>query len=191
MNERFADHAARADTTDDACLMAAWRRGDMGAARLLLDRFRGPLLRLCLSYLRDHADAEDAVQAVLVRAQASAALPDHPRAWLYRVARNHCLNLRRGLARRRDRERLPTGADVSATLAGQLTRMVRSEQRASLRRLLETLPPDQRETLWLRYVEELPRAEIAEVMEVSLAAVKSRLYEALTWLRGQASLMDP
>ena len=48
----------------------------------------------------------------------------------------------------------------------------------------------QREVLRLRYVEDLTRGEIAEVLEVPESAVKSRLFETLKRLREKASLLD-
>ncbi len=104
-------------------------------------------------------------------------------AWLRRAARNHCLNLLRSRRRRRDRKRLATGVDIIAPVAGPLTGLVREEERASVGALLARLREDEVELLRLRYVDELSRREIAELVELPESTVKSRLEDALRKLR--------
>jgi RNA polymerase sigma-70 factor (ECF subfamily) len=56
--------------------------------------------------------------------------------------------------------------------------------------LIAALPEDQREVLRLRYAEGLLRDEIAEVLDIPLSVVKSRIYEALKALRGKLNRPD-
>ena len=65
------------------------------------------------------------------------------------------------------------------------------ERWEKLRRVVETLPPDQREILHLRYAEGLSRAEIAEILSLEEKLVKSRLFHAMEKLRLHDSLADP
>jgi len=156
---------------------------DPSALAALDGECRNALLRFCWSYLGEMTLAEDAVQEVWRRILAAGEIPDHIRPWLYKVARNYCLNMLRDLARRRDRARLPSGSQMEAELTGQLSRLVRREQGARLAELVASLSDAQREVLHLRYVEELSRAEIAEVLELPESVVKSRLFEGLNRLR--------
>ena len=55
---------------------------------------------------------------------------------------------------------------------------------------MNTLSEAQREAIRLRYVEDLSRAEIAEVLDLPESVVKSRLFESLKKLREQASLLE-
>lgn len=164
-------------------LVARLRDGDAQAGELLIGLYHGAMVRFCCAYLDNIDDAEDAVQDVFLKVHRSSMVPADFRAWLYRIARNHCLNLRRNRLRRRDRCPLPGAAEPSADCTGQLTRLVNAEQRTRIALLLAALPQAYGELLRLRYVEELSRAEIAQVLELPESTVKSRLYEALKRLR--------
>jgi len=164
-------------------LVAGLRTGDASAAELLEELYREPLRRFALGYLRDAGEAEDATQEVFVKVLESTSVPERFRAWIYRIARNHCLNRlqsRRGAVDDRALTSEP-GAVLSQT--GHLSRMVRVEEGERLRALMESLALEQREVLHLRYSEELSRDEIAEVLDLSVSVVKSRLYEGMKKLR--------
>jgi RNA polymerase sigma-70 factor (ECF subfamily) len=85
---------------------------------------------------------------------------------------------------------LPAASQVFEALTGNLTRLVKDEERSRLSELVKKLPETQREALRLRYVEGLSRAEAAEVLEVPESVVKSRLFEGLKRLREQAFLLE-
>jgi RNA polymerase sigma-70 factor (ECF subfamily) len=77
-------------------------------------------------------------------------------------------------------------------MSGHLTHLVKNEQASQLAALVQSLPEDQQEVLRLRYVEDLSRAEIADVLEISESIVKSRLFEGLKKLRdASATLGEP
>jgi RNA polymerase sigma-70 factor (ECF subfamily) len=96
--------------------MEAGTASEQGQRVVRLYREYGPAVyRRCLRLLRDREAAKDATQEVFVKlvrdigklADRDTALP-----WIYRVATNHCLNLRRAARRRRD-EALDSGLDVA------------------------------------------------------------------------------
>ena len=175
--------AAREHDDLTPSLVVRLRAGEADAGALLDRLYRDAVVRFARGYLRDEQEAEDAAQDVFAKVLASDAVPERFRVWLYRVARNHCLNLLRARARRRDDASLPSRADPTAALTGQLTRLVGLEDRAQVARALDALGEDQREVLRLRYADGLSRAEIAEVLELPESVVKSRLYEGLRRLR--------
>ena len=164
-------------------LVARLRRGDPEAGALLDDLYRDALVRFCWGYLGRMEEAEDAVQDICYKVLSSKSAPDAFRPWLYKTARNHCLNLLRRRARRKDGQELPPASQVREVLTGNLTRLVRNEQRSHLSELVLSLSEPQREVLRLRYVENLSRGEIAEVLEISESVAKSRLFEGLRRLR--------
>jgi RNA polymerase sigma-70 factor (ECF subfamily) len=166
------------------------RAGNSGAGKLLCELYHPPLMRFCFRYLGSEEEAEDVVQEVFLRVLKNNALPENFRAWIYKIARNRCLDVIRLQGRRRDDQALPTASRLDAELTGCLTRLVRREQRAHLRRTLAELPETQREVLHLRYAEDLSRAEIAEVLDLPEPIVKSRLYEGMVKLRAHDSLLD-
>ncbi len=166
------------------------REGDASAGEMLCDLYHPALMRFCFRYLGSEDEAEDVVQEVFLRVLKNDARPENFRAWIYKIARNRCLDVIRMRGRRRDHQALPTASRLDADLTGCLTRLVRREQRAHLRRALAELPESQREVLHLRYAEDLSRADIAEVLEIPEPVVKSRLYEGMVKLRTHDSLLD-
>ncbi|RKZ16000.1 hypothetical protein DRQ50_06785 [bacterium] len=171
-------------------LVGRLRDGDDGAAGMLADLYRLPLLRFCLGYVGRQEEAEDVVQEVFLRVLNHETQPVNFRAWIYKIARNRCLDVQRARGRRRDDQAMPAASLLDAELTGSLTRIVRREQRVHLRRILAELPETQREILRLRYTEDLSRQEIAEVLDMPETLIKSRLYEGLVKLRGHDSLVD-
>jgi len=166
------------------------RAGHDHAGPLLNLLYRDALQRFCWGYLGRLDEAEDAWQEVCYRVLTAERIPDSFRAWLYKIARNHCLNVLRSRANRKDGAPIAAESQVQEVLTGHLTRMVNQELRAQLASLVDRLSSEQREVLRLRYVEELSRAEIAEVLDLSESLVKSRIFEGLKRLREHAALLD-
>jgi RNA polymerase sigma-70 factor (ECF subfamily) len=166
------------------------RSGNADAASLLDELYRDPLARFCWGYLGCTEEAEDALQDIWYKILTASHIPDAFRPWVYRIARNECLNLLRKRAKRKDGQELPAPSQVDAYLTGQLTRLVKAETESRLTELVAGLSDPQREALRLRYVEGLTRVEIAEVLEIPASVVKSRIFEGLKRLRDQASLLD-
>jgi RNA polymerase sigma-70 factor (ECF subfamily) len=137
----------------------------------------------CRRLLKDAEDSLDATQEVFLRAVASLnAPPDgaHARAWLLRVARNHCLDILRhrrrtatALARMHDGE--PSGPSAESQVLN----------RQLVRTLLRGLAEKERAVLWQTEVEQRPLAEIARLLGVTYMAAAQVAYRA----RRRASLV--
>lgn len=146
--------------------------------RELFEAYRRDIYRLCLSMLRSRTDAEDICQDTFVRAfKQNREKIDPVKPWLIRIAVNLCrTHLKRtGNGKRKERQlfrmwrmQLASGADEE---------VVRKEAGSELDELLRGLPERLREVLVLRYVGELSLPEIADVMEIPLGTVKSRLHK--------------
>lgn len=161
---------------DDAYLVAAARRGDLEAFEVLVRRHEAWVFRLALRMTASPADAEEAAQDAFVQAWRSLHLYREDatfRTWLARIVTNRCLDL---VAARRLASELPENLeDTRGDLAAQ------AEGRERLRALtgaILALPPDARAALVLREFQGLSYAEVAEVLDVSLAAVKGRIHRA-------------
>ncbi|MBU0719428.1 MAG: sigma-70 family RNA polymerase sigma factor [Planctomycetes bacterium] len=178
------------DHAQVATLVAHLRTGNPAAAALLDRLFREAALRFCWGYLGSMEEAEDALQDIWCKVLAAPEVPDRFRPWLYRIARNHCLNVLRNEARRRDGHDLPAPSQIEAILTGHLTRMVKDEARQRVTEIVRDLPASQQEVLRLRYVEGLSRSEVAEVLDLAESVVKSRLFEGLRKLREHASILE-
>ena len=142
------------------------------------ESYRDALVRFARGYVGD--EAEDVVQDVLARHLQAGAAPQDLRAWLYAMTRNACLNQLRGT------QRLvgwPEDLDVAMTMTGALTRMERDEAAERLREAVAELPLGEREALRLRYADGLSRTQIAEVLEIPAARVKSWLFSGLQRMR--------
>ncbi len=188
MSEPQAAPQSLADLTP--ALVARLRDGDADAGKLLCDLYHPPLMRFSFRYLSSQDEAKDVVQEVFLRVLENDALPVNFRAWIYKITRNRCLDLIRARGRRIDDQDMPVASRIDADLTGCLTRLVRREQHAHLKRALAELPENQREVLHLRYAEDLSRTEISEVLDVPEPLVKSRLYEGMVRLRAHDSLQD-
>jgi len=168
-------------------LVSFLREKNPAAGALLHTLYRESLLRFCRGYLGEREASEDAVQDICVRVLTTSDVPDLFRPWMYRIARNHCLNLLRARVQRKEGHILPAPSQVYDTMTGNLTRLVRDEAGQRLAELFLRLSDEQREAIRLRYVEDLSRGEIAAVLEVSESVVKSRIFEGLKKLRELAS----
>ncbi|MCB0875901.1 MAG: RNA polymerase sigma factor [Solirubrobacterales bacterium] len=167
------------------------RSGHDGAFEVLFNRYNGRLLGFCQSMLKSRQDAEDVLQEVFTNAH-SAMLGDdrkiNVRPWLYRIARNRCLN--------HLRKPVPEGQDSMDVLphANGTTTAEHVQMREDLRQLMadvETLPETQRTALLLREIEQLSYEEIAQTMQTTVPSVKSLLVRARIGLAesGQARML--
>ena len=142
--------------------------------------------------VRTDADAEDVMQDVLLKVvrklptfRGASALPT----WLHRVTVNTALSHRRKLAvreERRARDPFETIVAEEAEPSGATSpeaQLVNRETHALIERAIAKLPPLYRNVFLLADVEELPNADIAERLGLSLAAVKSRLHRARHLMR--------
>src|SRR3954465_11394629 len=161
----------------DEKLIALVRRGRDDAFDVLVTRYRPRLLAFCRNMMRSSEDAEDVLQEVFVNAYRAMRADDRPiqaKAWLYRIARNRCLNeLRRNTA-------APVESmDVFETIEATAVETVeRREHLAGIVVDVKRLPEQQRAALLLREMEGLPYQQIADVLETTVPSVKSLLVRA-------------
>ena len=169
-------------------LVGGLRAGDTQVGGLLDQLYREPIQRFCFGYLRSEAEAEDAVQDIFYKVLRSELVPDDFRAWLYKIARNHCLNMVRDRGRRKDGAALPDRSIAGAFSKGPLSQFAAAEDLERLGAVLEALPENYREVLRLRYAEDLSRKEVAEILDIPESVVKSRLFEGMKMLRSRVSV---
>lgn len=126
----------------------------------------------------DHHAAEEATQEAFARALdrwRSVRDMERPVGWVYVVALRELR--RRQKRRRREEETPPAGLAAAADPAGRVATAV------SVRTVLATLPPRQREAVVLRYLADLPIAEVATAMGCATGTVKSAVHAALAAMR--------
>jgi RNA polymerase sigma-70 factor (TIGR02960 family) len=175
-------------------LAAAAADGDDSAFAELTGSHRRELHLHCYRMLASFDEAEDAVQETFLRAWRgrSGLAAGQPRAWLYRIATNVCLDALR--ARSRQSRALQSCADLPwlQPYPDQMLDEVEQPEQVTVGRetieltflaALQALPPRQRATLLIRDVLGWPAADTAAVLEMSVAAANSALQRARTIMR--------
>lgn len=164
--------------------------GDLDAVKILFERYRPRVYRVCLHYTGNAEDARDIVQETFVRAfkgvgqfRGDSALAT----WLTRIAMNLCLNFRR------DRRTASTLLDQREELVrynmppvaprGPEEEVRRRELAERIRDLVATLPRRERMAFIMKFYNDMKIKEISEAMQISEGTVKSFLHRAVVTLR--------
>jgi RNA polymerase sigma-70 factor (ECF subfamily) len=160
--------------TDDE-LVAAAQSGDRAALDALLRRHLDLIHAVCSRLARNPADAADATQEALIAIVRGLPRFDRraaPRTWMYRVATNACLD---ELRRRGRRPRLGLD-DAMAERPDPAPPVDRSvTDRLTLDDALSRLPDEFRVAVVLRDVQGMDYAQIAEVLQIPIGTVRSRI----------------
>ncbi|MBI4499529.1 MAG: sigma-70 family RNA polymerase sigma factor [Gemmatimonadetes bacterium] len=173
------------DSLPDAEVVRLVLAGDRESFAILVERYQHAFAAYAINMTGTPDDAADVIQESLVRAFRFLNRCQDPanfKAWLFRIVSNQCKTYVTRGARRRTLP-LEAGAEVTAPDDPAHEASVADLQRRVRRALLD-LPTDQREALLLKYVEGLSLPEMAEVLNVSVPALKMRL------LRGRENLRD-
>jgi len=162
----------------DERLIALVRRGHHGAFEALVKRYHSRLLAFCRHMLGSNEDAEDVLQEVFTasfRAICADEREINVRPWLYRIARNRCLN-----HLRRPQDAGQESMDVFEREAGATTAdtVHRREEFRQVLADVQDLPETQRTALLLREIDALTYEQIAVAMETTVPSVKSLLVRA-------------
>lgn len=177
------------DKTDEE-LMTDYLGGDSGALAAVFERYKRRLLNFALRLTGNRADAEDVVGDAFTMASSRRYQP-RPTAkfstWLYTVAHNLCIEkIRKGKRsvqgsifggeEGREPEFPDPAPGPAETAAGR-------DMAGLVRAAVEKLPLQYREAIFLREYENLEYAQIAEVMGVTLASVKTLIFRGREKLR--------
>jgi len=173
----------------DSRLIERIRAGDQQAFASLIERHRARMFGVALSFVKDREDAEEIVQ--------EATLAIHRRldqfqgkarftTWLYRIVVNLALMRLRSTSRPEivPLDQIPESLmeDSDAGFPSE-ERMVSEQTLLAIEKVVGRLPYEFEAILILRDIEGFSNQETAEIMELSPAAVKSRLHRARKFLR--------
>lgn len=185
---------------EDEALLSELRLGAPAAVEALLDRYHGEVYGLAVSILKCNSDAEEAAQDVFVtvvrtadRFQGNPALDSH----IHRICVNTCL---RRLRKRRRTETVPireflpvfTSEGAHATPVDDWSREVEhripeKELGQVIGKFTDELPEKYRMVIALCDVRGFSNEEAAEVLDLTVATVKSRLHRARLHVRERIS----
>lgn len=189
------------EVTTDVCdghLVAAAKDGDHRAYAELCRRYSQQLLRKLLRITSNVADAEDALQEALLKAYIHIGSFEGRSAfssWLTRIAINSALMLLR-TKRSHPVFSLERDPDVDDFTMPEPTETSHNPEESCIHNALEreltqairSLPPNLRVAIQIRYREDASLAQIADILGISEAAAKSRLFRARSHLRKR---LDP
>lgn len=185
--------------SDEAALVEELRAGSDEAFSWLIARYHQPIYSLLARTVHDRADAADLTQEVFVkvfRGVGSFHGESSLRTWIYRIALREASNQRRWWMRHKHQE-VPIEQELCGGDSGAPVRLkdtlvdsaespfemaVHAENRAKVEAALRQVPEPYRTTLILRDIEGFVYEEVAEIQDVNLGTVKSRL------VRGRACL---
>lgn len=184
-----------ADASDgraDERLLADFLDGEEAAFSLLIRRYDRELFQFVARFVRDTAAAEDIVQDTFIQVHHSAHGFDMTRRfrpWMFTIAANKARDFLRTRGRRKevafsfdnnDGEQTNFQDFLADAGPTPLAEVEDEEQRDAVRKVVGALPDHLREVLVLAYFQRFPYKEMADMLEIPLGTVKSRLHAAVT-----------
>jgi RNA polymerase sigma-70 factor, ECF subfamily len=181
----------------DARLASALREGSQPAYELLVARFQQPVYNLVYRLMADPGDAYDVVQEVFLKVFRNIGTfrnQSSLKTWIYRIAVNEVHNYRRWFFRHRRQEVVleadgEGGRSFSDTVPDRgrspYDYALNEEQRILIEKALARINPIFRAAVVLRDIEDLSYEEIADVLDISLGTVKSRITRGREAMRRQ------
>ena len=160
------------------------QKGDGAAFGILVKDHLTRVYGTAYMFLRNAEDAADISQEVLIRAYRSfgrfdPSKPLYP--WLYRITRNLCINhVKRSGAASVAMDDL---AWVPSAYEGPEEQAIRKDEAETLRQAMDELSASHREILSLKHFGDCSYAEMADILEIPIGTVMSRLYNARRRLR--------
>jgi RNA polymerase sigma-70 factor (ECF subfamily) len=181
---------------EDLELVRGIKAGDDAAFEKMVQRYHARVYSLAYGVLRNPEDAEEATQDAFWTLYRKIGTFDESKkffSWFYRVA----LNAAYSRARRRPsvpmtsiEDRMPRfsgdghfAADVPDWSVAIENDAAARELAARAEEFIAELPPAYRDVIWMYDVEEIPSSDIAETLEISIPAFKSRLHRARLYVR--------
>jgi RNA polymerase sigma-70 factor (ECF subfamily) len=161
--------------------------GDQQALAALVEHYYKPLLAFLIRLTGNVQTAEDLVQESFIRMlKYRGAAPSSFRPWAYRIVHNLALDYFRSVSSHLEvASDLDQESERSLLAEPQDTErlVIQADHRAQVVWLLQQLPALQREVLVLRFYHDLSLEEIAQITDVPIGTVKSRLFRGLLQAR--------
>jgi RNA polymerase sigma-70 factor, ECF subfamily len=158
------------------------RRGDREAFARIVEVYQGPVYNLAFRMLGNAVEAEDAAQETFIRVYSKLHTYQADRklaSWVLSIASHYCIDrLRRRKGDMLSLDEEPVAMILPSRKAGPEETALRGEVREEVQRAVNRLAPAYRVPLILRYWYDLSYQEIADIMGLTVQAVKSRLHRA-------------
>lgn len=178
----------------DEGLMQLLQEGQTEALSVLVKRYQNDLFYFCLHYMRNVERAKEATQDTylrIFRARERFDTSKNYKTWMLCIARNVCLT---ALTRKKVTAQVDSLEDMiaahdngnenfHAVSEGPADAMMTSERYEALMEALDELPTEAREIVILRYFERMSAREIAEIVDSTEGAIRTRIHRILKQLR--------
>lgn len=174
-------------------LIQAVTDGNEQSFAIMYERYADKVYNTALSYTKSAEDAEEVTQDVFVKIHKNASSfkrESSLNTWIYRIAVNTSLNY----LKKRNRftlfkSNLSTSSSIDFEHPGVL--LENKENAVALYKAMDCLPENQKTAFILSFIEDLPRKEVAAIMEISLKAVESLLQRAKINMRADLEKRYP
>jgi RNA polymerase sigma-70 factor (ECF subfamily) len=161
--------------------IAQTKQGDQTAFRQIVEKYQRPVYNICYHMLRNPEDAEDAAQEVFLRAYAKLDTYDDDRhfsTWLFAIASHYCID-----RWKKRRLQLVSWDGLRDCLSDRETAqpekvMLEAEASQEVHNLLQTLRPDYRLLIVMKYWHTMSYEEIAKTLDTTISTIKSKLFRA-------------
>ena len=171
------------------------KNGDSTAFSCIVEKYQQPVFNLCYRMLNNAQDAEDAAQEVFIRAFSRLDTYDETSkfsTWLFSIASHYCIDR----LRRRHFNFIPWDdfgswyyvPDQNSSQPESV--LIEAEAAQEVRTLLNKLPPDYRIALILKYWYAMSYQEIAQILETTVCAIKSKLFRARKMMADKSIAAD-
>ncbi len=179
------------DLSDEE-LFALYKEGSREAFDLILTRYQNPIFSFIIKSVKNRQKAEELFQEVFYRVVEKRNLFQSAvsfKAWIYTICRNTCIDDYRKSRRRPQTdvffgdEESDGTQDLPSDDINQEDYIKSNDLEALLNEAFKYIPPEQKETFYLRVKKEMTFEEVAEVMHCSTNTAKSRMRYALEHLR--------
>ena len=182
----FAPRENTVEPDSEREIVRGWKRGDKRAYEMLVRRYMTDAYLVAYGFAGNAEDARDLSQEAFIKAYRARSQFDETRPfypWLYRILKNHCLNY---VTRRRAHVSIDDEnqhREIPCPRPSPLDDLEQDERRRIVRAAVERLSIDHREVIVLKNFKGHSYREIAEMLDVPIGTVMSRLFYARQALR--------
>jgi len=178
------------DKQAEVALARSLLAGESGAFENFVHHFRSKIFHYSWLMCGQPDDAEEVAQETLLKVFENFEQlrdPERVRSWIFRIAKNACLMQRRksvfAPAHELSLEELPPTTEVTAAEEPPEGEFLRTELRAVIDRVIAELPQTYRAVVLLRDIEELTTEETAQILDLGIDVVKTRLHRGRSAMR--------
>jgi RNA polymerase sigma-70 factor (ECF subfamily) len=179
--QEMATQSKYPNTTEQTEWITQTKAGNQTAFSQIVDKYQKPVYNICFHMLKNGEEAEDAAQEVFLRAFSKLDTYDESRqfsTWLFAIASHYCMD-----RWKKRRFQLVSWDDLKNMLSDREASqpekvMMNIEASQEVHDMLQTLRPDYRMVVILKYWHGMSYEEIAQTMDTTVSTIKSKLFRA-------------